>query len=96
MVEVGSNLAAFIENASPFFDTVSNFDDGVLSGVKALAETILILTAADVLQGITSWFTGGSSLTRFGEQLVPFGEAMQDFANTVKDLKSEDIETAAR
>ena len=95
LVEVGSNLAAFIENASPFFDTVSNFDDSVLSGVKTLAETILVLTAADVLQGITSWFTGGSSLTKFGVQLVPFGEAMQEFANTVKDLKSEDVETAA-
>lgn len=79
LVEVGSNLAAFIENASPFFDTVSNFDDGVLSGVKALAETILILTAADVLQGITSWFTGGSSLTKFGVQLVPFGLAIKAF-----------------
>ena len=95
LVEVGSNLAAFIENASPFFDTVSNFDDGVLSGVKALAETILILTAADIVQGVTSFLTGGLPLPKFGEQLIPFGEAMQEFANTVKDLKSEDVETAA-
>ena len=95
LVEVGSNLTAFIENASPFFDTVSNFDDGVLSGVKALAETILILTAADIVQGVTSFLTGGLPLPKFGEQLIPFGEAMQEFANTVKDLKSEDVETAA-
>ena len=95
LVEVGSNLAAFIENASPFFDTVSNFDDGVLSGVKALAETILILTAADVLQGITSWFTGGSSLTKFGVQLVPFGLAIKAFSIAVQGVDTNSIVNAA-
>ena len=95
LVEVGSNLAAFIENASPFFDTVSNFDDGVLSGVKALAETILILTAADVLQGITSWFTGGSSLTKFGAQLVPFGLAIKAFSVAVQGIDTNSIVNAA-
>ena len=95
LVEVGSNLAAFIENASPFFDTVSNFDDGVLSGVKALAETILILTAADVLQGITSWFTGGSSLTKFGVQLVPFGLAIKAFSIAVQGIDTNSIVNAA-
>ena len=95
LVEVGSNLAAFIENASPFFDTVSNFDDGVLSGVKTLAETILVLTAADVLQGITSWFTGGSSLTKFGVQLVPFGLAIKAFSVAVQGIDTNSIVNAA-
>lgn len=58
----------------------------MMDGVKALAETVLILTAADILQGLTSWLTGGSSLSKFGEELVPFGEAMRDFSLAIGNM----------
>lgn len=93
--EIGTNLSSFMENASPFFEGVKNLDEAAMSGVKALAETILILTAADILQGIASWITGGSSMSDFAEQLVPFGEAMRDFSIAIGDMKSEVVEQAA-
>ena len=93
--EIGTNLSSFMENASPFFEGVKNLDEAAMSGVKALAETILILTAADILRGIASWITGGSSMSDFAEQLVPFGEAMRDFSIAIGDMKSEVVEQAA-
>ncbi|MFR4579789.1 MAG: hypothetical protein ACLT76_09405 [Clostridium fessum] len=63
--------------------------------MKALAETILILTAADILNGLTSWLTGGSSLSDFATQLVPFGEAMQDFSIAIAGMDGELVANAA-
>ena len=67
----------------------------MLDGVKALAETILILTAADILNGLTSWITGGSSLSDFATQLVPFGEAMRDFSIAIAGMDGELVANAA-
>ncbi len=95
LMEVGTNLSAFMVSAMPFFIAVQTIGDNVLTGVKALAETVLILTAADILQGLTSWFTGGSSLSKFGEELVPFGEAMRDFSVAIGDLDGNVVANAA-
>ena len=43
-----------------------------MDGVRT-SEAILILTAANILEGLTSWFTGGSSMTKFGKELAEFG-----------------------
>ena len=72
--QIGADLSAFMINVRPFIEGATQLNPSMLDGVKALAETILILTAADILNGLTSWLTGGSSLSDFATQLVPFGE----------------------
>ena len=67
----------------------------MLDGVKALAETILILTAANILDGLTSWFTGGSSLSGFAEEMVPFGKAMKQFSDEISGIDGEAVSNAA-
>ncbi|WP_347223918.1 DUF5113 domain-containing protein, partial [Bacteroides congonensis] len=73
-------------NVQPFIDGASSISPDMLSGVKALTEVILLLTAADILDGLTSWLTGGSSLSDFAEQLVPFGEAMSNFSKSIAGI----------
>lgn len=93
--QVGADLSAFMTNVQPFLDGASQIQPSMMDGVKALAETILILTAADILQGLTSWLTGGSSLSSFGNQLVPFGESMRDFSLVISDMDGEVVANAA-
>lgn len=61
--QIGADLSAFMNNVQPFLQGASQIQPSMMDGVKALAETVLILTAADILQGLTSWLTGGSSLS---------------------------------
>ena len=84
--QIGSDLSAFMTNVQPFIEGATQLNPSMLDGVKALAETILILTAADILNGLTSWITGGSSLSDFATQLVPFGEAMRDFSIAIAGM----------
>lgn len=86
--QIGADLSAFMTNLQPFIAGAKGIDSTMTEGVKAIAETILILTAADILNGLTSWLTGGSSLADFGAQLVPFGKAMASYAQHVAGLDS--------
>lgn len=44
---------------------------------------------------MTSWFTGGSSLTGFAEELVPFGTAMKQFSDEIAGIDGEVVANAA-
>lgn len=93
--QIGADLSAFMINVRPFIEGATQLNPSMLDGVKALAETILILTAADILNGLTSWLTGGSSLSDFATQLVPFGEAMRDFSIAIAGMDGELVANAA-
>ena len=93
--QIGADLGAFMTNVQPFINGAKSIDASMLDGVKALTEAILLITAADLLEGLTSWLTGGSSLSDFAEQLVPFGEAMVQFSNSITGLDGDLVSTAA-
>lgn len=93
--QIATDLSGFMTNIQPFIQGASAIDPSMMDGVKALAETILILTAANILEGLTSWFTGGSSLTRFAEELVPFGTAMKQFSDEIAGIDGEVVDNAA-
>lgn len=92
---LGQNLARFSAAATPFFIAMENVDSNALDGVKALSEMILMLTAANVLNSLTSWLTGGVDLSGFAKQLVPFGQAIQEYASVVAGLDADAIKTSA-
>ena len=93
--QIGADLSSFMTNVKPFIDGARSISPDMLTGVKALTEAIILITAADLLEGLTSWLTGGSSLSDFAEQLVPFGEAMMKFSNTISGLDGDLVSTAA-
>ena len=93
--QIATDLSGFMTNIQPFVQGASAIDPSMMDGVKALAETILVLTAANILEGLTSWFTGGSSLTGFAEELVPFGTAMKQFSEEIAGMDGEVVANAA-
>ena len=80
---LGTELSLFMMNAMPFITGALMINPKMMDGVKAIAETILLLTAADILNGLTSWFTGGASLASFGEQLPQLGSDLNAFATNL-------------
>ena len=90
---LGTELSNFMNNAMPFIVGAMLITPKTLEGVKALAETILILTAADVVNGLTSWFTGGSSLENFGSQLGLLGDGISEFKERIGNFGDEDVTT---
>ena len=96
--DMGAQLSEFMTNAMPFFEGIKMVDPASLQGVKALAEAILILTATDILDGMTSWLTGGNSLGEFGGQLGQLATDLNTFATNLgsfDESKTETIRCAA-
>jgi len=93
--QVGKDLSAFMDNIQPFIEGAGKIKAQSMDGVKALAQTILVLTAANVLDGMTKWLTGGSSMTKFGEELAEFGPYLKKFADSVDGLNGDVVTNSA-
>lgn len=92
---IGSDLSAFMENAKGFIEGAKNLNPDMLAGINAFAGAILALTAANVLDSLTSWLTGGHSLVEFGKELSEFGPHFKKYADSVKGVGTEDVATSA-
>ena len=91
--QIGNDLSDFMTNITPFVEGAKQIDPSVLAGVRAIADVILLLTAANILDGLTSWLTGGSALDKFGAQLPTLGTNLSQFASNLGTFGSAQIET---
>lgn len=93
---IGENLSAFSENAAPFFEQAERFaQSGAAIGIAELAGAMLLLTANDLINGLTSWLTGGSSLEKFGESLAAFAPHMQTFLSYTTAFDPQAVKSSA-
>ena len=92
--EIGANLSAFIINAMPFITGVKMVDEAVLEGAARLVEIIILISAAQIIEGIASFVTGGSSMESFGQKLLEFGNYMVQFSNIVTGNVNAEAVTA--
>ena len=93
--QVATNLSMFMTNLTPFIEGAKMLDESVLTNVQTLASIILALTGAGILDAVTSWLTGGSSITDFGQQLAAFGPFIKQFADSVVGIDVESVSAAA-
>lgn len=89
--QIGQDLTDFMSNAQGFIDGAKKIDPAMLQGVNALAKTILLLTAANILDGLTKWFTGGTSLVKFGKELAEFGPYFKRYSDEIAGINPEVI-----
>lgn len=80
---IGSDLSNFMENLKPFIEGASSIDSSLLDGIGNLTSAIIMISAAEFIEGLASWFTGGQSLSKFGSQLADFGTAICEFSEAV-------------
>ena len=84
---LGTRLSEFMTNLKPFLDGAKSIDPSVVDGVKAIAEAVLIITAANILDGISRFFNfGKSGIDTFSEQLPVLGKGMRGFVDELGDF----------
>lgn len=95
LITVADNLTEFINHLKPFIEESSKINAASLEGVKMLADIVMTFTAAALLDGLTKFITGGSSLSKFGEELAKFGPAMKSYSDSIAGLNSNLIVESA-
>ena len=93
--EIGKNLAGFMTEAKPFFDGLSSVNAESVDAVAKLAAMVLLLTAADVMDGLTSWITGGSSMIDFGKDICVFAPYLVRYSKLIKGIDGEAVQASA-
>lgn len=84
--QIGTDLSTFMTNIQPFIDGAKSIDPSAMDGVKTLVGIIMALTGANLLESLTSWLTGGSSLSKFGQEIADFGPYMKAYADSVAGI----------
>lgn len=88
---IADNLSDFITRLEPFLKKAEKIDPSISTSIGALATALLKLTAADFLNGILSFLSGGNAIEEFAEQLLPLGEALGQFADKTKGINSTQL-----
>lgn len=92
--QIGTDLSDFMNNIQPFIDGAKSIDEAAMSGVKSLVGVILALTGASIIDSMTSWLTGGASLSEFGDDLAAFGPKMKAYADSVSGMDISAVQTS--
>ena len=92
---IGAYLSLFMANVQPFIAGAKTIDESAMNGVKVLAETLLILTGANIIDSLSSWLTGGSSLVDFGKELAEFAPYFKQYSETISGIDGTTIEASA-
>ena len=92
--QIGKNLSEFMTNLQPFAEGAKDIDSSIITNMKSLAGAILALTASNIIDGLTSFFTGESSLTKFGKELAEFGPLFSTYYQSVSGIDSSVVEAS--
>lgn len=93
--DIGTKLSEFASNISPFITTMTQVDKTAMEGAKALAETLLLLTAASLLDSLTKFLGGGVDYSQLALDLAAYGNAVVAFSNATKGKIDGDSVTVA-
>lgn len=93
--DIGTKLSEFATNISPFITTMTQVDKTAMEGAKALAETLLLLTAASLLDSLTKFLGGGVDYDQLALDLAAYGKAVVAFSNATKGKIDGDSVTVA-
>lgn len=96
MPEIGTNLSSFMENLKPFIEGAKTIDDATIKGVDNIVSLLSKITGQNILESISSFITGTSSMDTFKTQLDAFGDAIVSFSQKVTgNIDPGSIEAAA-
>ena len=92
---IGKNLAEFGTNIKPLFDVFQGVDmGGVGSFFGALGGFLLQVTGSNILDSLTSWFTGGNSFEQIGKDLTALANGAEGFFTKVSTFPANSFENA--
>ena len=77
--QIGSNIAAFGENLQPFFAAMSGIDPSIGSTLQSLGVGLLALTGSNILDQLTQFFGGDSTMSTLSTNLPLLGIALSAF-----------------
>ena len=93
--EIAENLTAFGNGIQPFITIMSGIKSEAIDGIKNLAAAILVLTAAELIDSITSFLFGGNSMADFADSLGDMGKGLKTFSDEIEGINPENVKAGS-
>lgn len=87
----GTSLSTFSDNAGPFFDKMSTIGKDSFTGLAALADAMLKLTANDLLSTLNIFKSNDNPYAKFADALDLIGPAIATYSQEIKDVKTKKV-----
>ena len=89
---LGESLGDFWEGAKPFFDGLVEFGGDIVTLMGNFAKALLLLTAAELVQGLANILTLGGASRSVSDTLADFGNGIRRFyENAGPDVKPKRV-----
>lgn len=93
--DLGTQLSNFMTNAKPFFDGLTTIDQNTAVAAGFMAEALLKLAGAKLVEGFSNWFAGGFSMEQFGYDLLVFGIFFKQYAQEIIGIDDKSVIASA-
>lgn len=91
--DLGKELSLFANNSKDFIEMGNSIPDNLADNMLNLAKAVLAIAAADLLDKISKFFFGGSSIKNFSENLPLLGEGLSNFKEELGTYTDNDVKT---
>lgn len=91
-------LSDFAKGLMPLVETLGEIDEKVISGAKTLAEMLIALGVADLVNLLTNWLDeklGEQNIASFSDRIVAFAGCLKEFGEAAKGIDATMVESAA-
>ena len=98
LIDLASTLNTFAKIIKPFCNQISTIKPESVTAAKTIADMILELCGAELIQRITSFVGGTVNIADFSDQLQAFGDAVVAFDQTLKSnggIDASSVQAAA-
>lgn len=95
MPTFAARLSAFMIALQPFIAGAKQLDPSIVSSMGSIVGVVLAITAANVIDGIGRFITGGSSMEQFGSELYTFGKYFAQYAGVIKGIDASAVNASA-
>lgn len=90
---IGGGITGFVDGIQPYIDVLEKITPGMVTASKELAELMLYLTGAELIQGIADWFglNGEGKFESFKADLNAFADAISGYAQKIDEFSGETV-----
>ncbi len=92
--KVADNMSTFASNLEPFIESIGKIKKHHIDSAISLAGLIVAFAAAEVLDAISGWIAGDSSIVKFGEELEALAPHLVKFAEAVAPIGDSKVSAA--
>ena len=93
---IAATLPAIASNIQTFINTLGSVDPSATDGIKNIADAMMTLSKANMMNALSSLLGGESSVSKYVSELPLLGKGLKGFSDAVEGINAENVIVASK